>query len=258
MQYDNLIYEIENRINIISINRPENLNALNIQTFTEIDHAIKSSVANSEVRLIILTGIGDKAFIAGADIKEFVNFSVEEANRLSESGHKILFETIEKCPKPIIAAINGYALGGGLEVAMACHLRVASDKSKLGLPEVSLGVIPGYGGTQRLPQLIGKGRALDMIITGKMISADEAFANGLINYKTSQDDLMDFVKNLSEKILSNSSNSIKNAIKCVNASFENGINGFEVEINEFGKCFETKEFKEGTSAFLNKRKPDFN
>ena len=258
MQYDNLIYEIENRINIISINRPENLNALNIQTFTEIDHAIKSSVANSEVRLIILTGIGDKAFIAGADIKEFVNFSVEEANRLSESGHKILFETIEKCPKPIIAAINGYALGGGLEVAMACHLRVASDKSKLGLPEVSLGVIPGYGGTQRLPQLIGKGRALDMIITGKMISADEAFANGLINYKTSQDDLMDFVKNLSEKILLNSSNAIKNAIKCVNASFENGINGFEVEINEFGKCFETKEFKEGTSAFLNKRKPDFN
>lgn len=258
MQYDNLIYEIENRINIISINRPENLNALNIQTFTEIDHAIKSSVANSEVRLIILTGIGDKAFIAGADIKEFVNFSVEEANRLSESGHKILFETIEKCPKPIIAAINGYALGGGLEVAMACHFRVASDKSKLGLPEVSLGVIPGYGGTQRLPQLIGKGRALDMIITGKMISADEAFANGLINYKTSQDDLMDFVKNLSEKILLNSSNAIKNAIKCVNASFENGINGFEVEINEFGKCFETKEFKEGTSAFLNKRKPDFN
>lgn len=258
MQYDNLIYEIENRINIISINRPEKLNALNIQTFTEIDHAIKSSVANSEVRLIILTGIGDKAFIAGADIKEFVNFSVEEANRLSESGHKILFETIEKCPKPIIAAINGYALGGGLEVAMACHLRVASDKSKLGLPEVSLGVIPGYGGTQRLPQLIGKGRALDMIITGKMISADEAFANGLINYKTSQDDLMDFVKNLSEKILLNSSNAIKNAIKCVNASFENGINGFEVEINEFGKCFETKEFKEGTSAFLNKRKPDFN
>lgn len=258
MQYDNLIYEIENRINIISINRPEKLNALNIQTFTEIDHAIKSSVANSEIRLIILTGIGEKAFIAGADIKEFVNFSVEEANGLSESGHKILSETIEKCPKPIIAAINGYALGGGLEVAMACHLRVASDKSKLGLPEVSLGVIPGYGGTQRLPQLIGKGRALDMIITGKMINADEALANGLINYKTSQDDLMDFVKNLSEKILSNSSNAIKNAIKCVNTSFENGINGFEVEINEFGKCFETKEFKEGTSAFLNKRKPDFN
>ena len=257
MQYDNLIYEIDNRINIISINRPEKLNALNIQTFNEIDHAIKSSVANSEIRLIILTGIG-KSFIAGADIKEFVNFSRDEANKLSKSGHKILFETIEKCPKPIIAAVNGYALGGGLEVAMACHLRVATNKSKLGLPEVSLGVTPGYGGTQRLPQLIGKGRALDMIITGKMINADEALANGLINYKTSQDDLMDFVKNLSEKILSNSSNAIKSAIKCVNSSFENGINGFEVEINEFAKCFETKEFIEGTSAFLNKRKPDFN
>ena len=257
MQYDNLIYEIDNRINIISINRPEKLNALNIQTFNEIDHAIKSSVANSEIRLIILTGIG-KAFIAGADIKEFVNFSVEEANKLSKSGHKILSETIEKCPKPIIAAVNGYALGGGLEVAMACHLRVASDKSKMGLPEVSLGVIPGYGGTQRLPQLIGKGRALDMIITGKMINADEALANGLINYKTSEENLIDFVKNLSEKILSNSSDAIKSTIKSTNACFENGVDGFEMEINEFAKCFETKEFIEGTSAFLNKRKPDFN
>ena len=258
MSYNNLTYEIENRINIISINRPEKLNALNIETFSEIDHAIKSSVANDEVRIIILTGVGEKAFVAGADIKEFINFTMEQGSELSESGHKILSETIEGCPKPIIAAINGYALGGGLELAMACHIRVASENSKMGLPEVSLGVIPGYGGTQRLPQLVGKGRALDMILTAKMIDADKALAYGLINYKTDQNELMDFVKNLSKKILANSSNAIKNAIKSVNANFEKGIDGFKVEINEFGKCFETKEFNEGTSAFLNKRKPDFN
>ena len=258
MSYKNLTYEIENRINIISINRPEKLNALNIETFSEIDHAIKSSVANDEVRIIILTGVGEKAFVAGADIKEFVNFSMQQGSELSESGHKILSETIEGCPKPIIAAINGYALGGGLELAMACHIRVASENSKMGLPEVSLGVIPGYGGTQRLPQLVGKGRALDMILTAKMIDADAFLAFGLINYKTEQTELMDFVKNLSKKILANSSNAIKNAIKSVNANFEKGIDGFKLEINEFGKCFETKEFNEGTSAFLNKRKPDFN
>ena len=258
MSYNNLTYEIENRMNIISINRPEKLNALNIETFSEINHAIKTSVSNPEVRIIIITGVGEKAFVAGADIKEFVNFTMEQASELSESGHKILSETVERCPKPIIAAINGYALGGGLELAMACHLRVASEKKKMGLPEVSLGVIPGYGGTQRLPQLIGKGRALDMIMTAKMIDADEALAYGLINYKTDKTELMNFVKNLSGKILSNSSNAIKNAIRSVNASFENGIDGFKLEINEFGKCFETKEFKEGTSAFLNKRKPDFN
>ena len=258
MPYNNLTYEIENRINIISINRPKKLNALNIETFSEIDNAIKSSVANSEVRIIIITGVGDKAFVAGADISEFVNFTMEQAFELSESGHKVLTETIEKCPKPIIAAINGYALGGGLEIAMACHLRIASENSKMGLPEVTLGLIPGYGGTQRLPQLIGKGRALDMIMTGKMIDVDQALTYGLINYKTSQSELMDFVKNLANKILSNSSNAIKNAIKSVNANFEQGVNGYEVEINEFSKCFETKEFIEGTSAFLNKKKPDFN
>ena len=258
MPYNNLTYEIENRINIISINRPKKLNALNIETFSEIDSAIKSSVANSEVRIIIITGVGDKAFVAGADISEFVNFTMEQAFELSESGHKVLTETIEKCPKPIIAAINGYALGGGLEIAMACHLRIASENSKMGLPEVSLGLIPGYGGTQRLPQLIGKGRALDMIMTGKMIDVDQALTYGLINYKTSQSELMDFVKHLANKILSNSSNAIKNAIKSINANFEQGVNGYEVEINEFSKCFETKEFIEGTSAFLNKKKPDFN
>ena len=258
MSYNNLVCKIQDRVNIISINRPDKLNALNIETFSEIDHAIKSSVANSDVRIIIITGVGDKAFVAGADIKEFVNFTMEQGFELSESGHKILTETIENCPKPLIAAINGYALGGGLEIAMACHLRVASENSKMGLPEVSLGVIPGYGGTQRLPQLIGKGRALEMILTGRMIGAEEALGFGLINYKTSVDELMSFTNDLASKILLNSSNAIKNAIKSVNANFANEINGFEVEMNEFSKCFESKEFKEGTTAFLNKRKPNFN
>ena len=164
-EYKTIILEESNSVGILKLNRPKKLNALNIETFSEIDHAVKSSVSNPEVRLIVITGVGDKAFVAGADIKEFVKFTMEEGFQLSESGHKILTETIENCPKPIIAAINGYALGGGLEIAMACHLRVASENSKMGLPEVSLGLIPGYGGTQRLPQLIGKGRALDMIMT---------------------------------------------------------------------------------------------
>ncbi len=258
MSYKNLTYEIQNRINIIAINRPEKLNALNMQTFSEIDHAVKLSIANSDIRLIIITGVGEKAFIAGADIKELVSFTMEQAFELSESGHKILSETIENSPKPIIAAINGYALGGGLEIAMACHIRIASENSKMGMPEVSLGLIPGYGGTQRLPQLIGKGRAMDMIMTGKMIDANEALAFGLINYKTSQEQLMIFTKDLAKRILLNSSNGIKNAIKSVNANYIDGINGYGVEINEFSKCFETKEFIEGTTAFLNKRDPDFN
>ena len=232
--------------------------ASSIEKLTNSFISAPATNALSPAPVIIITGVGEKAFVAGADIKEFVNFTMEQGSELSESGHKILSETIEGCPKPIIAAINGYALGGGLELAMACHIRVASENSKMGLPEVSLGVIPGYGGTQRLPQLVGKGRALDMILTAKMIDADEALAYGLINYKTDQAELMDFVKNLSKKILANSSNAIKNAIKSVNANFEKGIDGFKVEINEFGKCFETKEFNEGTSAFLNKRKPDFN
>ena len=190
MSYNNLIYTIKHRVNIISINRPEKLNALNIETFSEIDHAVKSSISNPDVRLIIITGVGDKAFVAGADIKEFVNFTMEEGFQLSESGHKILTETIENCPKPIIAAINGYALGGGLELAMACHIRVASENAKMGLPEVSLGLIPGYGGTQRLAQLVGKGKALELITTAQMINSNQALEYGLINHLVSQENLI--------------------------------------------------------------------
>ena len=258
MSYNNLLSKINNHINTISINRPDKLNALNKETFAELDQAVKAAVLNYEVRLIIITGVGKKAFVAGADIKELANLSMKEGYEISESGHKILSETIENCSKPIIAAINGYALGGGLEIALACHIRVASENAKMGLPESSLGLIPGYGGTQRLSQLIGKGRAMEMIMTGRMINADEAYNFGLINYKVNQEDLDSFTQKLAAKILLNSSNAIKNAIKSVNANYDVGVNGFNVEINEFSKCFETKDFIEGTTAFLNKRKPNFN
>ena len=164
MSYNNLTYEIENRMNIISINRPEKLNALNIETFSEINHAIKSSVSNPEVRIIIITGVGEKAFVAGADIKEFVNFTMEQASELSESGHKILSETVERCPKPIIAAIDGICMGGGLEVALACDLRVATHRSKFATPEGKLGIIPGGGATARLPRIVGRGWGMEMLL----------------------------------------------------------------------------------------------
>ena len=186
------------------------------------------------------------------------DFSPEEGKQLAAEGHAKLFDFVANFPKPVIAAVNGFALGGGLELAMAAHFRVASENAKMGLPESSLGLIPGYGGTQRLSQLIGKGRAMEMIMTGRMINADEAYNFGLINYKVNQEDLDSFTQELAAKILLNSSNAIKNAIKSVNAKYDVGVNGFNVEINEFSKCFETKDFIEGTTAFLNKRKPKFN
>ena len=258
MSFANLLSTTNNRINTISINRPEKLNALNIDTLNELDQAIKLAVSDSDIRLIIIRGVGEKAFVAGADIKELAHLSMEKGFELSESIHKIFSETIEGCPKPIIAAINGYALGGGLEVALACHIRVATTNAKMGLPEVSLGLIPGYGGTQRLTRLIGKGRALDMIMTGRMIGADEALNFGLANYKIDQENLNSFTVELANKILMNSSNAIKHAIKSVNAYDQPGCDGFKVEMNEFSKCFQTKDFVEGTSAFLEKRKPNFN
>jgi len=258
MTYKNLLSSINNRVNIISINRPDKLNALNIETFKELDKAINLAVSNSEIRVIIITGFGKKAFIAGADIKEFANFTKDKGHELSHLGHKILSNTIENCPKPIIAAINGYALGGGLEIAMACHIRVTSSKAKMGLPETSLGLIPGYGGTQRLARLIGKGRALEMILSARMINADEAFNYGLVNYKVLQEELIPFSVELANKIILNSPNAIKNAIKSVNAYNQPDSEGFNIEMKEFSSCFETEDFIKGTKAFLNKEKPEFN
>ncbi|MCB0410204.1 MAG: enoyl-CoA hydratase/isomerase family protein [Flavobacteriales bacterium] len=257
MEYSNVLVEIADKIAVVTINRPNQLNALNKETIAELSKVFKSLETNPEARAIIITGSGEKAFVAGADIKEFFQFDVAQGKELSALGHKTLFDLVENLTTPVIGAINGFALGGGLELAMSCHFRIASDNAKLGLPEVTLGVIPGYGGTQRLSQLAGKGRAMEMIMTAKMISAEEALNYGLVNNVVTQDELLNTCKSVALKIVKNSSTAISSAIKAVNAGFKDGVNGFEVEIEEFGKCFGTQDFVEGTTAFIEKRKPNF-
>lgn len=257
MKFENLIIDKKRNIGIITINRPSKLNALNKATIEELHIAFKVLNKNIEIKTIILTGSGEKAFVAGADISEFANFNIEEGTELARKGHEILFNFVQNLETPVIAAINGFALGGGLELAMAAHFRVASTNAKMGLPEVSLGVIPGYGGTQRLPQLVGKGKAMEMIMTAGMIGAEEAKEWGLVNYVVEQSELISFCEKLAEKITKNSSVAISAAIKAINANYTNGVNGFSVEIEQFGVSFGTNDFKEGTTAFLEKRKPNF-
>jgi enoyl-CoA hydratase len=257
MNYENILIEHKETIATLTINRPTKLNALNKATIEELHHAFTSLEMNPEVSVIVLTGSGEKAFVAGADISEFANFSVEQGAEFSAQGQQFLFDSVENLKTPVIAAINGFALGGGLELAMACHFRVASDNAKMGLPEVSLGIIPGYGGTQRLPQLIGRGRAMEMIMTAGMINADEARACGLVNHVVSQAELIPLCNTLAEKIIKNSPMAISQAIKAVNANFKDGVDGFKTEIESFSHCFGTAEFKEGTTAFLEKRKANF-
>jgi enoyl-CoA hydratase len=257
MDFENIIVEKGDGLGQITINRPKKLNALNKDTITELSLAFKLLEDDTEVKVIILTGSGEKAFVAGADIAEFSNFSVDEGGNLARKGQEILFDYVENLSTPVIAAINGFALGGGLELAMACHFRIASDNAKMGLPEVSLGVIPGYGGTQRLPQLVGKGKAMELITTAAMISADDAKNYGLVNHVTTLDELLPLAEKLAGKIMRNSLVAIASAIKAVNANFKDGVNGFDVEINQFGNCFGTEDFTEGTTAFLEKRKPNF-
>lgn len=257
MNFENILVATELNSAIISINRPTKLNALNKATILELHEAFKTLEKNNEVRVIILTGSGDKAFVAGADISEFANFSTTEGAELAEQGQKLLFDFIENLGTPVIAAVNGFALGGGLELAMSCHFRVASENAKMGLPEVSLGLIPGYGGTQRLPQLVGKGKAMEMIMSAGMLTADEAKVYGLVNYVVPQSDLLEFCNGIGQKIARNSPIAISQAIKAINANFKDGVNGYKTEIEAFGKCFGTEDFKEGTTAFLEKRKPDF-
>src|SRR5690606_10300294 len=212
---------------------------------------------DKEIRVIIVTGSGEKAFVAGADISEFASFGTAEGAELASKGQELLFDFVQNLSTPVIAAINGFALGGGLELAMASHFRVASDNAKMGLPEVTLGVIPGYGGTQRLAQLVGKGRAMEMIMTAQMIDAATALSYGLVNHVVSQSELIDFVKGIAAKIAKNSPNAIKEAIAAINANYIDGVNGYEVEIKNFGNCFGTPDFIEGTTAFLEKRKANF-
>ncbi len=257
MKYENLQIEKSNFLAKVFINRPKKLNALNRATIEEIHSAFKNLKEEDDVKVIILTGSGEKAFVAGADISEFANYSVEEGKDLAAKGQELVFDFLANFPKPIIAAVNGFALGGGLELAMAAHFRIASDNAKLGLPETSLGVIPGYGGTQRLPQLIGKGRAMEMIMTAGMINAEKALNYGLVNEVVPQEELMNLAEKLASKIMKNSMLAIQSAIKAVNDNYVDGVNGFETEINAFGEAFGTKDFKEGTDAFLNKRKANF-
>jgi enoyl-CoA hydratase len=257
MTFENLLLEKENGITVITINRPTKLNALNKATIEELHQAIDKENNDPSTKVIIITGSGEKAFVAGADISEFAHFSVEEGGKLAAKGQELLFDFVENLSTPVIAAVNGFALGGGLELAMSAHFRVASNNAKMGLPEVTLGVIPGYGGTQRLPQLVGKGRAMEMIMSAAMIDAETAKNYGLVNHVVSQAELLEFTKGIASKISKNSPIAISNAIEAVNANFKDGINGYEVEIKNFGKSFGTEDFKEGTTAFLEKRKAEF-
>jgi enoyl-CoA hydratase len=253
MDYKNLLIEIKNRISYITINRESKLNALNKATLTELHFALTDSFQDQTVGGIIITGAGSKAFVAGADISEFSDFNTEEGKNLAREGQAKVFDLIQNSEKPVIAAVNGFALGGGLELAMACHIRIASENAKLGLPEVSLGLIPGYGGTQRLTQLVGKGKALEMILTADMITADEAYRIGLVNHVVTREQLLLKAEELLQKIISRSPYAVAAAIRAVNAALADGVNGFDTEIDEFAKCFGTEDFKEGVAAFMEKR-----
>lgn len=255
MGYQNILLEKEDKISIITINRPESLNALNAKTIQEISSALDELNSDTGCRVIIITGSGEKSFVAGADIKEFSDFGQEKAEELARNGQNILFNKIENMSKPVIAAVNGFALGGGLELAMACHIRYASENAKLGLPEVTLGLIPGYGGTQRLPKLIGKGLANEMIFSAKMIPAQRAKEIGLVNEVYPITDLLTQTKELAKIIAHNSPMAISKAIHAVNLSDTD--KGFNTEIQYFGELFELDDKKEGVAAFMEKRKPNF-
>ncbi|MBI2271641.1 MAG: enoyl-CoA hydratase/isomerase family protein [Bacteroidetes bacterium] len=256
MPFENLLTKTENGVHTIIINRPDKLNALNKKTVQEIGAAVKEAIADSIVKGIIITGAGPKSFVAGADISEFVGLSVEQGKAMAKAGQDV-FKLIEESPKPIIAAVNGFALGGGCELAMSCHLRIASDNAKFGQPEVNLGLIAGYGGTQRLTQLIGKARSLELHMTADILTAQQALQFGLVNYVISPDQLMTKCLELLEKIKTKAPLAIAGVIASVNMYYTDGVNGFDAEVNEFGKCFSTTDFKEGTAAFLEKRKANF-
>ena len=252
-----ILSNVDEGVLTLTINRPNQLNALNSEVIASLSKHIEEVQTNDDVKVIIITGSGEKAFVAGADIKEFADFSPQQGKDLAALGQATLFDRVERSAKPVIAAVNGFALGGGLELAMAAHIRVASSNAKLGLPEVSLGVIPGYGGTQRLAQLVGKGKALEMVLTGGMISADEAATLGLVNYSVEQTDLMETCKGIAKKMMRNAPTALSAAMKSVVAGYTASVDGYSVEIEEFCLCFGTEDFKEGTTAFLEKRKAQF-
>ncbi len=255
--YKNLITENKSGILTISINREDKLNALNIELLQELKLIVQTVYDNNQIKGAIITGIGNKAFAAGADIAEFSKFSEKKGVQLSLSGHEI-FNSIENCPKPFIALVNGFCLGGGCELAMACHMRIATENAKFGQPEVNLGIIPGYGATQRLVQLIGKAKALELLMTADMIKVDEAKSLGLVNHVCSSiEEATAKCEEIITKIASKGPIAIAKIIECVNAYYDKNENGFLKESNLFGWCMTTEDFKEGTTAFIEKRKAVF-
>lgn len=252
-------FEIENNIAILTINRPDKMNALNKDVFTEIEAAVDELQTNDEAKCMLITGSGAKAFVAGADIAEFSNYSNEQATSLSKRGQDIFFK-IENSKKPVVAAINGFCLGGGNELAMACHFRLASDNAKFGQPEVNLGLIPGYGGTQRLTQLIGKAKSFELNMSGAMIDAQEALRLGLVNYVTTPEELLPKTKEILSLINTKAPIAVAKVIECVNMSVNDNdpeLSGFDYEVRAFGECFDSADMKEGVSAFLEKRTANF-
>jgi enoyl-CoA hydratase len=256
MELKTLAANLQEGILTITINRPEQLNALNTAVFDELRLVFEDVYQNPNIHGVIITGSGIKAFAAGADIKEFSQFNIEQGKHLSKNGHEVFF-IIENSPVTVIAAVNGFALGGGCELAMACHLRIASTNAKFGQPEVNLGLIPGYAGTQRLVQLIGKGKALELLMTADAIGAEQALKLGLVNHVVELEELLPFSRQLLQKIMSKSPEAVARVIRAVNAHFTEGVDGFGREIELFGECFGTADFSEGVSAFMEKRKAEF-
>ncbi|MBN8835667.1 MAG: enoyl-CoA hydratase/isomerase family protein [Sphingobacteriia bacterium] len=254
--YQTIITDLQNHILTITINRPDKLNALNKTVLSELDMVLNEVYENTEIRSVIITGSGAKSFVAGADIAEFSGLSMEEGMELAIKGQNIFFK-IENAPKPVVACVNGFALGGGCELAMSCHFRVASENAKFGQPEVNLGLIPGYGGTQRLVQLVGKGRAIELLTSAVMIDANTALQYGLVNHVVPQEELLQKAKSILDLINSKAPLAVAGCITAANAVFNERQNGFEIEVNEFGKCFGTSDMQEGTQAFLEKRKAIF-
>ncbi len=255
--YTTLITDLENHILTITINRPDKLNALNKKVIEELSAAIDEVYSNPEIRSAIITGAGPKAFVAGADITEFLTLDTTGGKKLAQKGQDMVFTKIEHCPKPIVAAVNGFALGGGCELAMACHFRLATENAKFGQPEVNLGLIPGYGGTQRLTQLIGKGRAMEMLMSANMIDANTALQFGLVNYVVPADELINKTRAVLDLINAKAPLAVAGCIKAVNAVYDESKNGYQTEIDAFADCFATADMKEGTTAFLEKRKANF-
>lgn len=254
--FTSLVTELSNHIFTITINRPDKLNALNKMVIEELELAVNELYSNTEIKSAIITGAGTKSFVAGADISEFLGLSKAEGMAMAKKGQD-LFSKIESSPKPVLAAVNGFALGGGCELAMSCHFRIATANAKFGQPEVNLGLVPGYGGTQRLSQLIGKGRSLELLMSGNLIDANTALQYGLINHVCGSEELITTATSILGTINSKAPLAIAKCIEAVNACYDYNTDGYQKEIEAFGECFSTEDMKEGAAAFLEKRKPNF-